>query len=116
MWQEALQLSGGGGNIVDYTQIASITDVGSTTKSVNFTPTSECIPCFLGVRGGSDTTLKLLEGSIELCSAALTTNTGKMMPVTMVPRVTLKAGITYTFTIEGLGNPSKLAAGYVLYV
>ena len=115
MWQEALQLSGGG-SIVDYTQIASITDVESTDKSVNFTPTSECIPCFLGVRGSSNTILKLLEGSTELCRATLTTNTGKMMPVTMVPRVTLKAGITYTFTIEGLGNHSKLAAGYVLYV
>ena len=115
MWQEALQLSSGGGSIVDYTQIVSITGVGSDDQSKNFTPTSECIPCFLGVRGGSDTILKLFEGSTELCRATLTTNTGKMMPVTMVPRVTLKAGVTYTFTVKGLGNPSKLAAGYVLY-
>lgn len=115
MWQKALQLSGGE-SYVDYTQIASITDVASTAKSVNFTPTSECIPCFLGVRGSSSTTLKLLEGSTELCSATLTNNTGKMVLVTMVPRVTLKAGITYTFRIEGLGNHTKLAAGYVLYV
>ena len=115
MWQEALQLSGGGESYVDYTQIASITDVGKDDKSINFTPTSECIPCCLAVRGGSDTTLKLFEGSTELCSTTITTNTGKMVPVTMVPRVTLKAGVTYTFTVKGLGNPSKLAAGYVLY-
>lgn len=115
MWQKALQLSGGE-NIVEYTQIASITDVSSTDKSVKFTPTSECIPCFLSVRGGSNTTLKLLEGSTELCSATLTTNRGKMVIVTMIPRVTLKAGITYTFTVKGLSNASVLAAGHVLYV
>lgn len=89
------------------------TNKTSSDVTVPFTPTKTGVGKVYAVRGSSNTTINVLQGSATVFTKSLTTDTGILKNI---GEISLVANTEYKLVLKGLSNTTTVATAFVIYI